>query len=267
MTKLRPYLFALMIAAGCQPKAVIDEGTITETSTNPPEEATAPVEDPPDPPADSGTPPTPDVGPVGSWSTCNGTLTRDAERFSWDGNLSPCAIEGETSFEDGILTLHPNDFDDCERLPWWIGIFESENPSYASIQNGTRLALLPTIPTESARVLNLEEALVIEEWELVNEEDLRSAFKLCWTVTGEFFEGRYLGVDTCDFLSCGGVVTQLVMGDEGEEHLTTQCAGTCPCGGIVTVEERTESTLSGRYNAANCARLMEGRFTATPLAE
>ena len=177
-------------------------------------------------------------------------------------------IRGDTHFEDGILTLHPDNFDECDILPWWFAIFEDESPTFAPVKTGTRLTMLPTVPTDPVRVLNLEENLVEEKWDLVNQDDQTSVFKLCWTSTGEFFEGRYLGLDdSCSFLSCGGIVTQLIIDGDDDEHWSTQCGGTCPCGGVVTVEERTDASLSGRYNAVNCARVMEGRFTATPHTE
>ena len=268
MNTFARFLFVLPLVVGCQPKATVAEGSVAETGDAPCEEAADPTDEPADPGPDSDSPDTPEVGPVGAWSTCNGRLTRDAERFTWTGNLYPCSISGASQFEDGVLTLQPNNLDECEILPWWFRIFEDENPSFAPIVNGSRLTLLPTIPTDSARVVNLEETLIEEEWTLVNEGGHTNAFKLCWTPTGQFFEGRYISLEgSSDFISHGGVITQVVDSDEGEQHWSTQCAGNCPCGGVVTIEERTDSSLSGRYNAANCERIMDGRFTATPQTE
>ena len=277
MSQIIYHLFFLLFLIGCEPKLAVSEGVTAETSTESNEDASdettsdsdeideiGEADDTSDAPDDTSDGDNDEF--IGAWSTCSGQLTRDAERFSWDGNLLPCTINGGTTYADGILTLHPDDFNDCEVLPWWFAIFQSENPTFAPVRHGTRLTLLPTVPTEPARVLNLEETLVVEKWELVNEEEQTSGVKLCWTSTGQFFEGRY-GGDDCSFLSCGGVITQLIIDDEGEEHWSTQCAGNCPCGGVITVEERTEGSLSGRYNASNCQRLMDGEFTATPQTE
>jgi len=251
-------ILALALLFGCQPKAVEAEQEVTETETPPEDDSTGTV-------TDSAEPEEPDPGPIGEWSTCYGVLTRDADSFSWKGNVYPCDITGASTYEDGILSLLPDTSDECEDLPWWFRIFEDENPSFASITNGSRLTLLPTVPTDPARVINLEETLVEEEWTLVNDGGNTNAFKLCWTPTGQFFEGRYVSLeDSSDFISHGGVITQVVESDEGEQHWSTQCAGNCPCGGVVTVEERTEDTLSGRYYASNCSRQMDGTFTATP---
>ena len=90
-----------LVLVGCYPKAAETERRVTETETLVEEDSTGTVTDTAEEEEEES-----DPGPIGVWSTCNGTLTRDAETFSWEGNLYPCNISGASSFEDGVLALH-----------------------------------------------------------------------------------------------------------------------------------------------------------------
>ena len=203
-------------------------------------------------------------GPVGTWHDCTGTFTRTADSFTWD-SIGPepyvCRLSGTSTFEDGILHLYPDGFDTCDSRPWWVRIFEEEHPSFVPSVHEARLSLLPTVPNDGARIFNLEAALDTENWELTDNEGNESMFRLCFTPDGSFFAGEYMALDdSTDFLSYGGTISRLVQSPD-EEHWVTQCAGNCPCGGVVSIESEEDGNISGRYNGSNCSRHLDGTFT------
>ena len=52
-------------------------------------------------------------------------------------------------------------------------------------------------------------------------------------------------------------------GSDGETNWAARCTGDCPCAAIITIENETDTTIEGRYNGANCARIFDGTFTGT----
>lgn len=54
---------------------------------------------------------------------------------------------------------------------------------------------------------------------------------------------------------------------DGEFTAKTSCSGGCACGAVLTGTPQPDGTITGHYNAANCARLFGGDFTMTPAAE
>ena len=261
---------SLFLFVGCnEPNK--DEDVAMEATPTGAEDAEGEVTDPAEEDSDgdtdggaSGEARTMGDGPVGTWDACAGTLTRTVDSFSWVG-VEPepftCRLSGASSFEDGIVLFAPDNFDSCESPPWWVSIFADEHPTFVPSAHETRLAMLPTVPNDGARIFNLEERLDTKIWALTDQAGNESEFRLCFTPDGSFFDGKYITLnESTDFLSYGGSVAQIVQSTD-EEHWVTRCAGGCPCGGVVTIEAQSGNTISGRYNAANCARPFDGTFT------
>ena len=228
--------------------------TSVPSSTGPVTDSAAP-EDPPEPAVDDG--------PNGAWVSCYGRLSIDESSFSWEPNGGSCTVEGTAAYADGELTLTVANEEACPELPWWLNLAETGPAVFAPSIVGTRLALFPTTSPPTARFAQFEETLDVESWSLTNNEGITSTFELCWA-NGAFFGGRYRNTEgSCDFLSCGGRIIAHAETDMGE-HWTTTCEGTCPCGGIVTVEDRTDDSLTGRFFGSNCARSMSGTFAGAP---
>ncbi len=268
----------LCLSLGCNEPPKGDASTIEDTPSETEDDAGAIGEDPDDDTTgstdgdagdDTGGDESSDVtppsdGPVGTWYACGGTFVRTTDSFSWE-SVEPepytCRLSGASTFEDGIVHVYPDDFETCEFPPWWVEIFEDEHPSFVPSSHGARLAMLPTVPNDGARIFNLEETLETETWQLTDDAGNESAFRLCFTPDGSFFDGEYITLnESTDFLSYGGIVAQIVQSTD-EEHWVTQCSGYCPCGGVVSIESQSDDTLSGRYNGSNCGRHIDGTFT------
>jgi len=248
-------LFFLLVLFGCRADQVTKDATVDAADGSETDTAPGTVNPPPD--TDE---PEPDTGPIGAWSSCSGTLTLDGSIFTWQSSSGDCTIGGPTEYAEPMLTLDASDRSSCPDLPWWLDVFESESGDFHAATLGTRLTLMPNTPLPSTRVAQFEEQLDIERWTLTSDDGVESVFALCWA-NDAFFDGGYFNVEGgCDFLSCAGGITAFAA-SETTEHWTTTCAGDCPCGGVVTVEERTDDTLSGRYLGANCARTLEGTFS------
>ncbi len=214
---------------------------------------------------DSGAPADPvvDAGPTGEWQDCDGRLTLTEDAFSWDPSFGSCTVVGTAQYAAGELTLTVTNEAECGAIPWWLRLAEEGPAVFAPTVVGTRLALIPTTSPPTARIAQFEEALEVESWTLTSDEGITSMFRLCWS-DGAFFGGGYRTADgDCDFLSCGGGIVAHDETDMGE-HWTTACQGSCPCGGVVTVEERSERSLAGRFFGSNCARNMSGTFSGVP---
>ena len=216
-------------------------------------------------PADSGpvldtSEPEPGTPPNGAWSDCSGTIELSENDFLWDSRISECRIEGTTTFVESTLTITVEESSECESFPWWLNLFDDDPSVFSATVVGSRLALFPLTSTPTVRVAQFEENLDIELWKLTSNSGSESVFGLC-SVDGVFFEGGYRNIDgNCDFLSCSGRIAAQSVTDTGE-HWTTICQGSCPCGAIVTLENRTDTEISGHFYGSNCGRNMEGTFT------
>lgn len=261
---------ALVLATSCRSSPNENKGSIDTATVPTPEDSeegadtappvdTAPPEDtaPPDEPEE-------DPGPIGTWSTCKGTLTRTATTFTWTSELDECSIEGATSMEDGLISLHDYSLDTCRDTPWWLELFSEPPATYQPMVIGERLTLVPTIPVPTGRVLHLEENVMVENWSLVSNEGDTNLLKMCWSPDGLFMEGHYRNTnDSTDFISEEGIITEVLPGFDDSINWAARCWGDCPCSAIITVENKTETTIAGRYNGSNCARTFDGTFTGT----
>ena len=257
---MHPALFLLLIITACRSSRADKQAEVSTTPTPTGDSGQGTVL-----PRDSGEAPPPmDLGPIGAWSTCPGTLTLDVDQFTWQNLFGTCTVRGTRSFEAGVLTLSGADFSSCPEPPWWLEIFPDGPAVFSPSITGTRLTLVPFSPLESGQVAQFEERLDYENWVMTTPEGYINNVYLC-AVGGTFFGGMYQGVDgSCEFLSCSGGIHTLAT-TEHHETWTTSCKGNCPCGGVVTIESRTETTISGFYHAYNCARLHEGSFTGVPM--
>jgi len=273
-------LLSLISFSGCRTmndgnKGRVDTATVpapadTEDTANRPDPTDS--ADPADPadPADSGDSAAPepvpeeDPGPVGTWSTCKGTLSRTATTFTWNSEIDSCSIEGASTFEDGLVSMHGYTLDTCEDTPWWLKLFPEGPATYQPLVIGDRLTLVPTIPVPTGRVLHLEKTVVVKYWNLVSNEGDTNDIKMCWTPDGLFMEGHYRNTnDSTNFISDAGIITEVLPGIGDAINWSARCWGDCPCSAIMTIDNKTETTLDGRYHGSNCVRTFEGTFTGT----
>jgi hypothetical protein len=251
-----------LFSLGCRAKAVIEQNSVDTSPIESDDTDTGEVVDPPeDPPED---PPDEYPGPIGAWSSCDGTITLTAEGFTWQNLSGSCTIAGPSTYSEGTLTWPEIDTTRCDDQPWWIGIFTDGAPTFNPAVSATRLSLVPVGPYASGTVAQFEQMLDAEQWELETPEGYINQVRLCFA-DGSFFGGRYANLDgSCEFLSCAGNIENQILGD-GTEQWITECGGGCPCGGIITVDSRTDDSMSGVYFGHNCARTLEGTFTGTRL--
>jgi hypothetical protein len=205
------------------------------------------------------------LGPIGTWSACSGELTLTDTQFRWLNIFGSCTLEGVRKFADEVLSLSPGDLSDCADPPWWLASEDGTPAQFSAAVALSRLSLIPTDPAQAGRIAQFEEHLLTENWVFTTPEGYINDVYLCSTEDG-FFGGMYKGVDdSCEFLSCGGGIHSQTISDD-RETLTTSCQGDCPCGGVITIDERTETSLSGSYHGYNCARLLDGTFTGRPMS-
>ena len=205
-----------------------------------------------------------DLGPIGAWSSCDGTITLAEGNYTWQNLDGSCTITGPSSFGENILIFTEIELTRCEDPPWWIEVFEGGSAQFSPNVADSRLTLIPIGDFPSGQVAQFEEALDYERWELTTPEGYINNARLCF-VEGQFFGGRYTNIDgSCEFLSCTGIIENQIIGSD-TERWTTECGGDCPCGGVITLDSRTEDSISGEYYGHNCARTLEGTFTGSPL--
>lgn len=254
---MRPAMFLICLTTACRSDPTDKRGDITDSAVETTPGTTGPVEDSAAPPDDSTV-----SGPEGAWLSCYGRLTMDSESFSWEPNGGSCTVEGTAAYEAPLLVLTITNGDECGDAPWWLKLSGDEPSTFAPTVMGSRLALFPQTTPPTTRLAQFEESLDVESWSLTTEDGITSTFELCW-VEGAFFGGRYRNTEgNCDFLSCGGRIVAHANSERGE-HWTTTCEGSCPCSGVVTVDDRSDDALNGSFFGSNCARTLSGTFAGT----
>ena len=204
------------------------------------------------------------VGPIGVWSDCTGELVLMDGAFTWEGMLGGCSLSGSTKMEGDSFVMQVGDLLPCSRPPWWLEIFEAGPAEFAASVSGSRLTLVPSQAVQTTRVAHFEENLQSDWWLLTSAEGDITHALIC-SVEGVFFSGFYEDpVETCEFLSCSGQILGISYSGT-EEYWSTVTGGNCPGGGVVTVEARSDVSLTGRYFASNCARIFQSTFTGAPL--
>ena len=269
---MRSLMLLSMLLVGCRSKSNAASGSVITSEVSSEDSGDGDVDGPPDKPdtaePDTGDPPEdpPDAytGPVGVWSSCNGTLTLTEESYTWQNLSGSCTLTGLTSFAEGTLTFAEVDRSRCEEAPWWIDLFAEEPPAFTPNVDETRLTLTPDGVEASGEVAQFEVMLDYAFWELTTSEGYVNHARLC-TIDGNFFSGHYKNIDgSCEFLSCEGKILDQTVGG-GEESWTTQCSDECDCSGGVTSTERTPDSLTGTYSGNNCEGSVEGSSVGTPL--
>jgi len=261
-----------MLLAGCRTKTDAASGSVITSEVSSDDSGSGDVDGPPVDPdtdePDTGAPPDdpPDAykGPVGVWSSCDGTLTLTEESYTWQNLSGSCTLTGLTTFAEGTLAFAEVDRSRCEEAPWWIDVFTDDPPSFTPEVNETRLTLTPAGVETTEGVAEFEVMLDYAFWELTTPDGYVNHARLC-TIDGSFFSGHYKNIDgSCEFLSCEGKILDQTVGG-GEERWTTQCNDECDCSGVVTITERTPDSLTGTYSGTNCEGSVEGTFVGTPL--
>ena len=251
--------FWLVLAlAGCRSNSDV-KGSEVETVPDGLEDSASGTVSPQD--EDTGEAP---VGTIGVWSSCTGELELMAGAFTWEGMGGSCSLAGSSRVEDVSLVLEATDYSDCTQPPWWLEVFRPEPAVFAASVSGGRLTFVPSHGAETTRVAHFEEDLDVAWWLLTAAEGDITHAQFC-SVEGTFFGGYYTDPEeTCEFLSCSGQFLGVTYSGS-EEHWSTVSGGDCPGSGILTVETRTDESLTGRYYASNCARVFESTFTGVPL--
>jgi hypothetical protein len=204
------------------------------------------------------------VGPIGVWSSCRGELALMDGSFTWEGVGDSCSLRGSTETESDAILMRASDFSSCSQPPWWLEIFGAGPAEFAASVSGARLTLVPSRAVQTTRVAHFEENIQSDWWLLTSAEGDITHARIC-SVDGVFFGGHYKDPEeTCEFLSCSGQVLGITYSGT-EEHWLTVTGGDCPGSGNLTVETRSESSLTGRYFASNCARIFQSTFTGSPL--
>jgi hypothetical protein len=206
--------------------------------------------------------------PVGRWKDCRGTVEiLESGEWTWLDAESGCDASGTVYAEEDVVVFQAARATACgESLPWWLPQEGADELRYHHTGNESRLSLVPELATgstDSSRhdVKHLYVHLERARWLLENQDGDQSHFDACYTPEGVFFEGGYRTIDgSCDFLSCGGAISEWRISAESVNIWTT-CAGDCPCAGVVVGTSHTDTEMSGNYAGANCAIVTSGDFT------
>ncbi len=206
--------------------------------------------------------------PAGQWSDCRGTLRLDAAGgWAWRDAEGSCVVEGTATLDGEILNLQVDAELEClDGLPWWMTGEGGLAGRHTFSVTDVRLSLVPEVLVDSTGSGTQNEKhfygqLFRERWLVTNDEGLQSNFDTCFSPSGVFFEGGYQAVDgACDFISCGGAITGWRASEDGQLDVWTQCAGGCPCVGVLQTTTISETEMAGDYNFANCSRTGGGTF-------
>ncbi|HIG12101.1 MAG: M23 family metallopeptidase [bacterium] len=108
--------------------------------------------------------------------------------------------------------------------------------------------------------------LVEELWLIAEANSGLSLHASRLTSAGAFFGGAFVGEGQCDFIACGGTLTDWSL--SGATHsITTASGGSCPSGGTFSgTFDSTSRQLEGSYNqSSTCGPDVAGRFLAGKL--
>ena len=269
------HCFLLMwVLLGCSDNSGKDEsGDVTPMGGDDTAEVGDVVDDTAEDDTGPSLPPVPGM-PAGLWRDCRGSLgLYESGEWSWRDAGTTCTAEGMAVLEDGLLTLSVSESSGCEGgVPWWMN-GEGDAPGVHTFSaTDIRLTLVPEVAIGSSGSASHREKhfygqLFRERWLLTNDDGQSSHFDACFSPERVFFEGRYQAVDgECDFLSCGGSINDWRRVETGQLHIWTQCAGGCPCAGVLQTSEFGEVEMAGVYGYTNCATSGTGSFTGTKVA-
>jgi hypothetical protein len=260
---------AFLIALGCSPDKRSDGRGSVDTSGSPHTiDSGVVIGDSAQP--DTGSPPPPIAGmPGGLWRDCRGTLGLDVSGlWMWRDAEGECVAEGTAELEAGVLTLTVSVEEGCEdNLPWWMTSGDDAPARHTFSVTDIRLTLVPEVALGSTGSASFNQKhfygqLFRERWLLTNHAGQQSHFDACFSPERVFFEGRYGAIDeVCDFLSCGGAINEWRLTEEAQLHIWTQCAGGCPCAGVLQTSSFSETEMEGVYGYSNCAISGTGTFT------
>jgi hypothetical protein len=220
--------------------------------------------------AEDTAPPAPPVPgmPGGLWRDCRGSLGLNVSGdWVWRDADTACVAEGVATLEAGVLSFTVSGSTGCDGVPWWMSGAEGGPGLHTFSTTDIRLTLVPEVAlgsdsSASHREKHLYGQLFRERWLLTNDDGQRTQFDACFSPERIFFEGRYRAIDgECDFLSCGGSINEWRSAGAAGIHIWTQCAGDCPCAGVLQTSSLDETTMSGVYGFSNCAMSGTGSFT------
>ena len=204
-----------------------------------------------------------------TWQDCSGTLDINFQEstFSWEEPDNACSLVGSLQREGEYVSFAATDSENCEGPPWWIQA-DDHKIKHQLTYNNERLSLIPQSDKSVAyQVEQFTKEIYSTSWEITSDLGDVSRFTLCTDENGESWGGRYhSATDECNFISCGGGITEVSVTPRGE-HWRTECGGECPCSGFVTIIEQNENPsaeqhhLQGVYHASNCAMVSSGTFT------
>ncbi|MCK4389013.1 MAG: PKD domain-containing protein [Desulfobacterales bacterium] len=107
-------------------------------------------------------------------------------------------------------------------------------------------------------------AEIEEIWQLTDDQGRMVVMWIDKDLHGNFIEGDYYGVDSCEFLSCSGEVEGFSIVDS-TVTIQTACGGWWPCTATLTGTLSADGTqiTSGSYNAQNPDESWSGTFSGT----
>lgn len=263
---MRVSLLLLLTTLGCADrKSAESTGELGETGGGEEVDSAGEAADSEDTAA--AAPPVPGM-PGGLWRDCRGSLGLEISGdWVWRDADTECVAEGIATLDAGVLSFYVGASTICEDVPWWLAGEDGGPALHTFSTTDIRLTLVPEVAlgsTSSAshREKHMYGQLFRERWLLTNDDGQRSQFDACLSPERVFFEGRYRAIDgECDFLSCGGAISEWRNTGAAQLDIWTQCAGDCPCAGVLQTSSRDETTMSGVYGFSNCARSGTGSFT------
>jgi hypothetical protein len=212
--------------------------------------------------------------PAGMWVDCRGSLGLNASgSWAWRDANTDCVAEGMATLDAGVLSFSVLATVECDGgVPWWTTSEDDGPGTHTFSTTDIRLTLVPDVAMGSSGSASHREKhfygqLFRERWLLTNDAGDQSHFDACFSPERVFFEGRYTAVDdSCDFLSCGGAINEWRTTEAEQLHIWTQCAGECPCAGVLQTSSMDETEIEGVYGYSNCGMSGTGTFTGTQVA-
>ncbi|MSQ81767.1 MAG: hypothetical protein EXR77_02480 [Myxococcales bacterium] len=196
---------------------------------------------------------------IGTWLDCFGNLVLGADgTFEWAAAESGCQIRGGWTVVGAKVTFVPTTVGAaCDKPPSWLktGVGASVAEGVLTLSDLSMFGGGHRFGKQGS-----DRAEVLRERWLLQATAGTATMDLCFTANGMFFNGKFTSPG-CAVLACAGVVGQ-VSKVGTQTHIWTQCAGQCPCAGVVVAQIKTAAHMSGTYSAAHCGSSQYGEFSA-----
>lgn len=204
-----------------------------------------------------------DVDIVGTWYACRGVFEFEADGSWAFEDHTGCTAVGTWTGEGTTIDWRATSTD-CARSPA-VGRVTAARTDNALLLHSSEY------PNGTATLL--DENTPRSDWKLEGTiDDIQSTGVNMVHVVGTPREGFASACywspnpDSDGLMSSGGWI-EIWKHTADKFMAKSSCSGGCPCGAVLSGTPQPDGSITGHYNAVNCARVFSGEFTLTPVEE